>query len=535
MKKTLISIIGICLMLLAITACQPRYTFVPVPGGGSSAPTGTPVSDAGELTTALENGEDVYLTQDIELNADTLSNLKSGNINGNGKTITIPESTSGSSAIATLQLNGVSINNAVIDVSDTSSSSSAYSRATTYTDEVFAILIQGSGTTLENVSVKTGGKAGINIHSATNVTLRNVTIDDCAKAPVNISSSTVIIDGITANGSSWYDSDNVIQVNGVGGNPNHTASTITFLSTGNIDRVWVEAVENTYNETAGITDTDFEKEGQTEINGLNWDARFSNQPSKGTKGWTYYAPDEDSSIFVLNNAENADSENDLRAMLAAIAGSDSTRKYSTIQLSKDVELDSELAITIPVTIDGAENAISRETASLTSSTQTSNAVVLIDRANVTLKNLTVDGKNTTKQDWISGVWGIKVYNSESVELEDITVSNITAGIQVNSSKVTVDGTIDVTDCYWGGIGVDQGAGLAAGELTIASGANIVSTNETKPAIYLESSVKGTISGADSMIHFNCTDEGKTEQIWYITEDQVGKDVDQRPAESVVQQ
>ena len=63
MKKTIISIIGIAVMLLAITACRPNYVIVPIPGGGtSSTPSGTPVSDAGELKQALEKGEDVYLT-----------------------------------------------------------------------------------------------------------------------------------------------------------------------------------------------------------------------------------------------------------------------------------------------------------------------------------------------------------------------------------------------------------------------------------------------------------------------------------------
>ena len=37
MKKTLIAIISIAVMLLVITACQPRYIFVPIPGGGNGS------------------------------------------------------------------------------------------------------------------------------------------------------------------------------------------------------------------------------------------------------------------------------------------------------------------------------------------------------------------------------------------------------------------------------------------------------------------------------------------------------------------
>ena len=352
MKKTLISIVGICLILLAFSACQPRYVFIPFPDGGSSSPSGTPVSNAEELTTALQNGDSVYLTQNINLNAADLIDL-TGNIDGNGNTITIPDTTSASGVAAALQLEGASIRNAIIDVSN-AAATSVISRTNIarYNEDVFSILIQGNGTTLENVRIITGGKAGINIHSASNVTLRNVTIDDCAKAPVNISSSSnVVIDGITANGSSWYGRDNVIQVNGVGGTPNHTASSIRFISTGNIDKVWVEAVENTYNETAGITDSDFEATSQTSISGLdNWDIRFSNQPSKNTKGWTYYAPNEDATTFVLND-EATDSEADLIAMITAVDGSSNERKYDVIQLTKDITVTDQIAVSCKIILD----------------------------------------------------------------------------------------------------------------------------------------------------------------------------------------
>ena len=39
MKKPLIAIVGIAIMLLSFTACQPRYVVVPFPGGGTSGET----------------------------------------------------------------------------------------------------------------------------------------------------------------------------------------------------------------------------------------------------------------------------------------------------------------------------------------------------------------------------------------------------------------------------------------------------------------------------------------------------------------
>ena len=51
MKKTIISIIGIALMLLAITACRPNYVIIPPIHGGntSTVPSGTPVGKDDDL------------------------------------------------------------------------------------------------------------------------------------------------------------------------------------------------------------------------------------------------------------------------------------------------------------------------------------------------------------------------------------------------------------------------------------------------------------------------------------------------------
>lgn len=207
----------------------------------------------------------------------------------------------------------------------------------------------------------------------------------------------------------------------------------------------------------------------------------------------------------------------------------------TYYLSDNITLTEQLNITAPITIDGDGYTITRDTTALTSATETTNAVILISSNDVILRNLSIDGaQNNSSAEWIDGVWGIKVFNATGVELENITVSNINAGIQVNSADVTVGGKIEVTECHWGGIGVDQSADneLRKGSLTLASSANIVSTNENKPAIWLESADKASIEGAGSMVNFKCTDEGKTSQVWYITEAQVGKAVDQRPSEEV---
>lgn len=372
MKKTIISIIGIAVMLLAITACRPNYVIVPIPGGGtSSTPSGTPVSDAGELQQALANGEDVYLTKTVNL-PEGFQIPKNSTIDGNGNTMTVPEGTNPGTGIMDLAASGVTLKNVTLDFTAQSVTGASLLSATARAaGDKFAVLIGSgdgnmdnapSGITLSNVTIKTGGTiAGINVHTAKNVTLEDIKIDNCQKAPISISSSTVAIDGLKADYSSWYTSANTIQVNGMGGSPVHQPSTVTFKSTEGIDAVWVEAVATDYKNASAITDADFPKAGeheQTVINGLsNWKVRYSDQPSKEVKGWMYYAPSQDASTFTLNEKAK-DPEADLIAMLEAVAESSEDHKYSTIKLASDVKISDTIIVTSKVTLDLNRKTIS---------------------------------------------------------------------------------------------------------------------------------------------------------------------------------
>ena len=352
MKKTIISIIGIAVMLLAITACRPNYVIVPIPGGGT--PSGTPVADLYELQNVLADGGEARLTGTLKLNPKDLVNL-SGKINGNGNTIELQTTVSvgDEQAVALILKNGLSLKNVKIDASNAAQ--------TRVAAEPFVILIQGTGSTLENVTITTGKNlAGINVHTATGVTLRNIEFTDKPlKAPINISSSTVKIDGLTAVGSDWYGDKNIIQINGVGGDPNHKPSTVIFESTEGIDGIWMEAVEAPYENNDTISDDDFQKDGQSVVEGLSsdWAIRYSNQPSKKTEGWMFYAPGEDASTFTLNEKAE-DPEADLIAMLEAVAKSSDTHKYSTIKLAKNVEISDTIIVTSEVTLDLNRKTIS---------------------------------------------------------------------------------------------------------------------------------------------------------------------------------
>lgn len=526
MKKTIISIIGIAVMLLAITACRPNYVIVPIPGGGT--PSGTPVADLGELKAVLAKGGEARLEDNMQVSAADLAALEAGTINGDGNKIIVTDTTTASGTKSGLYLKGVSVKDAIIDVS------TATRASVTYDDTTYAVMIQGKGTTLENVKIITGGKAGINVHSASNVMLKNVTIDDCAKAPVSISSSTVTIDGITANGSSWY-SDNVIQVNGLKGDPAHEASKITFKSTGNINRVWVEAVAANYEAAKSVTDSDFNKGEQTVIDGLNWKVRYSDQASKSVKGWTYYKSDAEATTFTLNEGNSDKADDELVAMIAAVRDSkESGRAYDVIKLSQDVTLDKYLDVNTAVTIDGAEDNIIKPANDF--QIGPNDEFVLISAAGVKFQNVVVDGIDTndgTEADDWDGEYAIRVYapdtkNQIKVTFSDVTIKDADVGMLVRGGDVTLEGVITFENLDWGGIGVDSIGSNSElrykSTVTVASGCTINYTNGengdvVKPAIWTERTNEYETVSASSLDKISRAEAGSEEQehqTWYVT-------------------
>lgn len=521
MKKTIISIIGIAVMLLAITACRPNYVIVPIPGGGT--PSGTPVANLDELKDVLANGDEARLTGTLKLKPKDLVNL-SGKINGNGNTIELQTTEQvGDEQAFALILNNVSLKNVNIDARKVATTKAA--------TEPFVILVQGEEeSTLENVKITTGGKvAGINVHTATSVTLKNIEFTDKPlKAPINISSSTVTIDGLKAFGSGWYGDKNIIQINGVGGKPNHQPSTVTFESTEGIDGVWMEAIAENYDAASNITDANFKKAGQTVIYGLDsWEVRYSDQPSKDTKGWMFYAPGEDASTFTLNE-KAADSEADLRAMIAAVK--DSTHKYSAIELSKDVELATHLDVNTSVTIKGAGHTIKPDTSFKKGP---NDEFVLISADGVEFQNVVIDGINTkpgTDGNGWDGEYAIRVYapdtkNQIKATFENVTIKDADVGMLVRGGNVTLKSNINFENLDWGGISVDSigsntlliyESKVDASDCTI-SYTNDGSTTVAKPAIWREKTNNNeTVITSLKEISKAENEHDEVYQTWYVT-------------------
>ncbi len=189
----------------------------------------------------------------------------------------------------------------------------------------------------------------------------------------------------------------------------------------------------------------------------------------------------------------------------------------TVTLTGNVTATNAIEISKAITLDGAGYTITRDNsgASTGNPNDGSKSVVFVNGANATIKNLTVSGTNP-RAAWDAGEFGIMICEGANATLENVTVTKMNAGIQVCSATATVNGTITVTGNVYGGISVDQESGnKTKGKLIISNGAKIVCADEKVPAIWLESTAKADIVGADGFTSF----DRKNDQVYYLAEGQ----------------
>lgn len=180
-----------------------------------------------------------------------------------------------------------------------------------------------------------------------------------------------------------------------------------------------------------------------------------------------------------------------------------------IVLTADFTAETQLALSAALTVNGNGKTI---LSANNAEDATASAGILVTAA-ATIKNLTVSGPNNTTS-WDEGEYGIKVYNATGVKLENVTVTAANAGIQVNSSEVTLAGTITVSGNEWGGIEVCKGSGLDHGGTLNVNGATVVCTDTTVPAIWIDGTTdtEGVVNGAGELSAYQ--PYGK-EQIYYV--------------------
>ena len=167
-------------------------------------------------------------------------------------------------------------------------------------------------------------------------------------------------------------------------------------------------------------------------------------------------------------------------------------------LNAPISTTSEIQVSKPMTIDGADNTITKS--------EPGKAITLT--ANSTVENLTIEN-TADNAEWNSS-YGIQFYTGEHT-LKDVKLTGGNAGIIANSATVNLEGTIDVSGNTFGGIEVCRSQVSAkaksaekdvmpAGVLNI-NGATIINTTEAygKPTIWIDGNTDadGIVNGADA--------------------------------------
>ncbi len=169
------------------------------------------------------------------------------------------------------------------------------------------------------------------------------------------------------------------------------------------------------------------------------------------------------------------------------AAVDAAKNGDTVTLLQDVTLDGNgkennygilLISGKNIILDGNDNTITAENVTVEAGTTNGPSMINIqDGANVTVKNLTIDGKEVGEGATDNTKHGLNVYGSGTVvTVENVTIQNGNGyGIVVNGATATIN-DLTTKNNGWGGINVDSKS--AAAKLTI-NNATINEANSVK--------------------------------------------------------
>lgn len=117
----------------------------------------------------------------------------------------------------------------------------------------------------------------------------------------------------------------------------------------------------------------------------------------------------------------------------------------TIQLTANIELDAQVSLPEGVTLDGQNYTISIQDGVTWSTDNSSKYMILADKSNVAIKNVTMDAEN-------NACGCIQFYATTDGKVENVTLKNAqNLGLMVNASQVTATGKITLDGNGWGDV------------------------------------------------------------------------------------
>ena len=386
-----------------------------------------------------------------------------------------------------------------------------------------------------NSRLTKGIMAGFGSNKVTG-TISNVTITNSASNYDNWSSAGIeiyknadvtITGGSITNVENGIHVDNYYAVNGEGVvGADVTVENVTVEATNDAIRVYGGGASNTNNETASIVVNGGNLTGDIAvINGTSSDSSTAGKETIGVNNATVSGTiDNDYGLmgFVNSTITNAGvdaasatgvtyvnttvngtevntttedeamvngvSFDTLEDAIAAADNGDVVTLLNNVTLDGSGKNNNEGILTIDknITLDGNDKTITAENVTVQEGTTNGPSMINIQNgANVTVKNLTIDGKEVGEGATDNTKHGLNVYGDETtVTVEDVTINNGNGyGIVINGAQAIING-LTTSGNGWGGINVDSKSGAAS--LTI-NDADISEDNSVK----IENGLSGT--------------------------------------------
>ena len=193
-----------------------------------------------------------------------------------------------------------------------------------------------------------------------------------------------------------------------------------------------------------------------------------------------------------------------------------------IRLTKDITgISSSVEVKREVVLDGDGYTLGFKNLETAFGTVDDGLILYSSAANSTIQNLTVNAGLANPKEWV-GTYAIQAYNTRGVTLEDVTVTGGNGGILVNSSEVTLDGTINVSGNGFGGIEVSKGDGLTSDPLLDAEIADFMNDSEVYglPTIWIDGTTETDTEWVDVDTDDTFTavhPDGKNQLQYYLNE------------------
>lgn len=200
--------------------------------------------------------------------------------------------------------------------------------------------------------------------------------------------------------------------------------------------------------------------------------------------------------------------NTLEELRAALAN----EKVEIINIMNNIsDIGERLEVNRPITINGKENSL--KFAYLGNKPYGERHGILIASDNVTINDLKVE--MTDENGW-QGLYGVQVYNSKNVTINNYTGSGADAALFVNSSDVKLTGNINVGGNEFGGIEVYKVTGLDHSPSLDVTYAVLENADEApgKPTIWIDK-LEGEVKGFDNRAYKFTKYDGNKQYHYYL--------------------